>query len=361
MANRTITPESHSAQVFSLNSFPIFYRDTAFNEQPSFNEPLHLAEPSHEERFPHRSLSHLTVAKREQLQKAVEVILESAHRKTVSKPCMLVLFGRYAQINERLTMSSYESSFDILAITKNEALAKKIEHKDSLHNRLKREVKTPVHLIAEDIHCVNRRVSKGQYFYTDMVRDGIVLYDSGEYQLAEPVVLSLAERAQKMAERRKIAEADFQHWFGKAMTLKKSFALHFQEEDYSEAAFILHQIVERLYGAVLLVFTRYKPDSHDLHKLGQRIASMEPQFLSVFPQNSNSAVAFSLESSLDSCLDFFVDKSATFELLRNAYVNARYKPSFTITKQELEWLESRVAYLQTLTEQHCKARIASYV
>ncbi|TBR44217.1 hypothetical protein CBF23_002510 [Marinomonas agarivorans] len=113
------------------------------------------------------------------------------------------------------------------------------------------EVKTPVYLIAEDIHCVNRSISKSQSFYTDMVRESIVLYGSGEYQLADPVVLPLAERAQKMAERRRVAEADFQHWFGKAMILKKGFALHFQEGDYSEAAFILHQIVERLCGAVI--------------------------------------------------------------------------------------------------------------
>ncbi len=57
----------------------------------------------------------------------------------------------------------YQSDFDLLAVMKNEALALKVERKDSLHNRLIREVKTPTSLIAEDIHFVNRRIAKARY------------------------------------------------------------------------------------------------------------------------------------------------------------------------------------------------------
>jgi len=88
----------------------------------------------------------------------------------------------------------YQSDFDLLAVVKNEALATKIERRDSLHNRLHREIKTPISLIAEDINFVNRRLSKGQYFYTDILREGIVLHDSSEFELAEPRELNLQER-----------------------------------------------------------------------------------------------------------------------------------------------------------------------
>jgi len=41
-------------------------------------------------------------------------------------------------------------------------------------------------------------------------------------------------------------------------------------------------------------------------------------------------------------------------------VDARYKPSYTITKEELNWLAERVQELQRLTEKLCGEKIASY-
>jgi len=115
-----------------------------------------------------------------------------------------------------------------------------------------------------------------------------------------------------------------------------------EKEKNNKAAFLLHQTTECLYSTILLVFTRYKPNSHDLKKLSKRVASIEPQFLSVFPQGSE-------------------EEKARFELLRKAYVNARYKPSYTITQQELVWLAEKVKKLQALTAQLCKEKIESFV
>ena len=92
---------------------------------------------------------------------------------------------------------------------------------------------------------------------------------------------------------------------------------------------------------ILLVFTRYKPSTHDIEKLGQRVSSIEPSFLSVFPRATK-------------------EEKERFKLLRKAYVDARYKPSYTITKEELDWLGERVQELQNLTEKLCKKKIASY-
>ena len=71
------------------------------------------------------------------------------------------------------------------------------------------------------------------------------------------------------------------------------------------------------------------------------MASVETQFLTVFPQGTE-------------------EEKKRFELLRKAYVDARYKPSYTITQQELEWLAERVQFLQALTEKLCKEKIASF-
>ena len=48
------------------------------------------------------------------------------------------------------------------------------------------------------------------------------------------------------------------------------------------------------------------------------------------------------------------------ELLKKAYIEARYKPKYKITRKELEYLAERVKKLQRLTKAICKERIESY-
>jgi len=280
------------------------------------------------------SLEHLPENKQEELKWAAEIIQE------MIGPDMLVLFGSYARGDwvEELANDGvhyqYQSDFDLLAVVKNEHIATKIERNKSLRDRLNRELKTPVSLIAEDIQFINRRLVKGQYFYTDIMREGVVLHDSGQFELVKPKELHAKERKQ-------LAEEDFKYWFDSARENFIDFKYPFDRGNYNKAAFELHQVTERLYGAILLVFTRYKPSTHDLEKLGHRVASVEPQFLTIFPRGAER-------------------ERNRFELLRKAYVDARYKPSFTITAEELEWLAERVQHLQQLTEKLCQEKIASF-
>ena len=46
-----------------------------------------------------------------------------------------------------------------------------------------------------------------------------------------------------------------------------------------------------------------------------------------------------------------------FELLRQAYVNARYSPHYAISDEELTWLAERVAKLQGLVKRTCEDRL----
>jgi len=280
------------------------------------------------------SLDHLPEDKQHQLHWAVDIIREAVN------PDILILFGSYArgdwveELADDLVHFKYQSDFDLLAVVKNEAIATKIERKDSLHKRLYREIKTPVSLIAEDIYFINRRISKGQYFYTDILKEGIILHDSGKLELAEPKELGPLER-------KKLAEDDFKYWFQNASEFVEYYEIAIEKTHFKKAAFYLHQATESFYGSVLLVFTRYKPSTHDLAKLSQRVASIETQFLPVFPQGTEEEIN-------------------RFKLLRKAYVDARYKPSYTITKEELEWLAERVQLLQELTGKLCKEKIASF-
>jgi HEPN domain-containing protein len=234
----------------------------------------------------------------------------------------------------------YQSDFDLLIVTETSRQADRVEQNNQLSRRLAKAIhRTPISLIAEDIQFINRRLRKSQYFYIDILREGILLYDSGKFRLAEPIEITLKER-------KKLAEEDFGYWFDQAEIFFEDYVSNYQkgisDKKYlSKAAFELHQATERLYGTTLLVFTRYKPNTHDLEKLSQRVSSIEPKYLAIFPRSTE-------------------EERERFKLLRKAYVDARYKPSYTITKEQLDWLAERVKALRDLTEKLCKEKIASY-
>ena len=279
-------------------------------------------------------LTHLPPNKQNELERATEIIREA------TAPELIILFGSYArgdwveELAEDETNYRYQSDFDILVVTDTERKAMRIEQDRGLRNQLRRELRTPVSLIAEDIQFINRRLGKAQYFYVDIRKEGIPLYDSGQYQLAEPRELTPLER-------KHLAEEDFAYWFEKAGKFFDVYRFCVEREDYPEAAFLLHQCVERLYTAVLLVFTRYKPSTHDLTKLGDRAASVLPPLVSIFPEGT------ALEQH-------------RFELLREAYVQARYKPSYRIEPEDLAWLEERVSVLMDMVQRECLERIARF-
>jgi hypothetical protein len=50
-----------------------------------------------------------------------------------------------------------------------------------------------------------------------------------------------------------------------------------------------------------------------------------------------------------------------FDLLNRAYIDARYKKEYKITKKQLEYLAKRVKFLQRLTKKICVAKIVSFV
>ncbi len=101
---------------------------------------------------------------------------------------------------------------------------------------------------------------------------------------------------------------------------------------------MLHQTTECLYVAILLVFTHYRPKIHDLEILDERVCTFNPQLLAIFPCKTKK-------------------EKHLFSLLKRAYVDARYKKSYAITKEKLEYLFSRVEKLMKITEEICRQKI----
>ncbi len=280
------------------------------------------------------SLEHLPDNKQAEILRAVEIIRAKA------RPSMIILFGSYARGDwvEELTEDGghfqYQSDYDFLVVMENEGWARKVETDDKLDNELSRAVKTPVSLIAEDIQFINRRLKKAQYFYIDIKHEGILLFDNERFQLETPKELSSQERAD-------LAKQDFEYWFTSAIEMFETFEFNLNRKKYSLAAFELHQTTERLISAILLVFTRYKPKTHDLKKLLSLVGGIESEFLKIFPKGTEH-------------------ERACFTILRKAYVDARYNPNYRATEAQLLWLAERVKQLQELTEKLCQKKIASF-
>lgn len=115
-----------------------------------------------------------------------------------SKIAMIILFGSYARGDwvGDISYYKYQSDFDLLLILKNGEYASysdiNLQHK--IENRLGKKFsldeKPPITLILEPIKLVNRQLEKGQYFFSDIKKEGIILYNSGEFILSEAKELS---------------------------------------------------------------------------------------------------------------------------------------------------------------------------
>lgn len=99
---------------------------------------------------------------------------------------------------------------------------------------------------------MNEQLALGRYFFCDVKKEGILLYDSGRFKLAKPKKLTVKAR-------RQLAEENFEEWLKKANEKFEKYKFFLQKNYFNECAFELHQVTESLYSAIQLVFITYKP------------------------------------------------------------------------------------------------------
>ncbi|MCP5089530.1 MAG: HEPN domain-containing protein, partial [Gammaproteobacteria bacterium] len=120
---------------------------------------------------------------------------------------------------------------------------------------------------------------KGQYFLTDIKKEGCLLYDSGNTKLAR-------KRKLKPAEQRRIAQDHYDYWYDSATRFYYYFEIGVKDDDLRRAAFHLHQATEGCYKAILLVFTNYLPHEHRLILLGSMAAKHDAALADIFPEET---------------------------------------------------------------------------
>jgi HEPN domain-containing protein len=178
---------------------------------------------------------------------------------------------------------------------------------------------------------VNARLRRGRYFFTDIVRDGVALFEAPGHPFAQPEIL---EPGAVLAE----AQGYFDEWFPSAIGFADTAAYVAAQGRPKEAAFQFHQATERLYHCVLLVRILYSPKSHKLNFLRSQAEQLDERLAEAWPRGAKF-------------------EQRCFELLRRAYVDARYSPHYKITAEELAWLGERVIALQRLVQNVCKERL----
>ena len=285
-------------------------------------------------------LYHLPQQKQDELEIITDIIF-----KKIPDVRMIVLYGSYARGDwvedihaEGHITHVYQSDYDILVATKTK---KEVESSDA-HDRIEKaievtkQVKTPYSIIYHTFSYVKRMITEGHYFFTDIKKEGIQLYcKKGKFSLNATKILTPQER-------KEIAEYDFKQWFKSAKEFYGLYEIALGKRWHKKAAFLLHQSTEHFYAAITLVFVNYRYRLHDIERLGRKAVNHNPQFAKVFPRQTKQE-----------------DKA--FKLLKRAYIDARYKPSYRITKKQLEYLGQQVKKLQRLTNKICVAKIKSFI
>ena len=285
------------------------------------------------------ALQKLPLTKQEELQRLTDLL--SSYKEVE----MVILFGSYARGEyvedtyvEKGILYEYKSDYDLLVVTRHDDLKANIKLETKVNETLRDtgRVNTPIGLSFHSGKHLNQALREGSYFFKDIKKEGIVLYDTGTVRLQKPKKLTAEEVQQK-------AQEYFDQWFESAGVFYEDFRHNFAKSEkgrvyLNKAAFELHQATERYYTTILLVYTDYRPKEHDLERLDLRVKNCDPRF-GVFPQGTD-------------------EEKRLFELLRLAYVDARYKmDEYNISKKELDYLAEKVERLKEVTEKLCREKI----
>ena len=275
------------------------------------------------------SIEHLPEKKQTQL-----AAMAARIRAEAPAAAMVVLFGSHARgdwVEDPET--GYRSDFDLLVVVEQAEEAE--DH--ALWARVEaavREIASPttVTLIVHDVRFLNQQIRRGQFFFAEVVSQGIALFDAKRFTLAKPKGVTPEAR-------RAIAQEYFDHWFASAGEFFAHYEFARDRRSNSIAAFQLHQAAERYFSAALLVFTGTKPTTHDLEELGKLVAPLHPRLAEPFPRAT-------------------AEDDRLFKLLKKAYIESRYSKSYRITAEELAVLGERVKDLAGRVEQACREALA---
>ena len=287
------------------------------------------------------SINFLPAEKRRDLHQLVEII-----RNEIKDCVMIILYGSYARDmyvdcdrrRDYGVTTFFMSDYDILIVTRRRLGLKEYDVYARITERFfenkQSEFYTRPQFINESISRLYKNLELGQYFYHEIKKQGIMLYSSQEFKLARCRKLNYAEIAQ-------IARDYFSEKFQFASDFLLGARYYAGLQKYKMASFQLHQAAENYLRTIPLVYILYGYKDHALEILMDRCKTHTLQLVSVFPRNTE-------------------EERRLFNLLQDAYVQARYNKDFVVTKTDIDALIPRLELMRDITEKVCCDRIAYY-
>ena len=297
------------------------------------------------------SLEHLPARKRRELGRVVEILREEFQGilKTARSPARkkgliakIILFGSHARndwVEDRA--SGYFSDFDILVIVNEEPFRDFSVYWYTAEDRIlgDKSIKTPVSFIVHDLAEINNALAQGQYFFADIIGEGILLYALNGSNASGNKRFTLIDPTPPTPKAAyELAKKYFEFWIETAMEFYDDFQSNLEKGRNNKAAFELHQAVERLYTCTLLVLTLYGPQTHNVKFLRSLAEDQDRRLIEAWPRASKR-------------------HRSNFELLKRAYVDARYSEHYTVTTEQLDWLADCARRLKDITETICNERL----
>lgn len=291
-----------------------------------------------------KSIKRLPKRTQEELAVLQELILSY-----IANVRMIILYGSYARGNyviwdettdERGITSYYQSDLDILVICDTGNATKAEIHAGAVlvpkyDERMRRKRHpAPPSIIVETPATINRAIRRKHYFYYEIIKDGILLYDDGTFKIGKPEKLPYREI-------KEYAEQEYAECFPMAECFLDSGHTAYEKGHYKYGSFELHQACERFYKTFTLVYDGTRPKSHELKVLGRKVRSRSRGFANVFPTNTP-------------------EEKVGFDKLCRAYIEARYNRLFTVDKEQYEYMLARAEVLREVTVRECAARMAYY-
>jgi len=293
------------------------------------------------------SLDHLPAPKRKELDFVVQTLregfAEALSRRTMpryrnGKILKIILFGSYARGDwVEDPKGRYFSDYDILVVVNHDDLADLEEFWDGPDKTFLREYAsgerlcTQPNFIVHSLDDVNEKLRLGRYFFTDILRDGITLFEEDGFTFVAPEALSPQDAYGE-------TKVYFDEWLSSSVAFRELSAAALGLKRPKEAAFLLHQAAEKAYHGLILTLTLYSAKTHRLNLLRDRAEALDARLIGVWPRTSKF-------------------ERQGFDLIRRAYVEARYSSNYEISDEHLAWLEERVAALQAIVEVVATERI----
>jgi predicted nucleotidyltransferase/HEPN domain-containing protein len=292
-------------------------------------------------------LDHLPDTKRRELERVVKILFDEFEdaTKTALSPkrkagriLKVILFGSYARgdwVEDRL--SGYRSDYDLLVVVNGQDFTDLHTYWDKADQHFIQEltvtqhIKTPVNFIVHSLDDVNDQLARGRPFFSDIARDGVLLYHAPGHPFAKPKALTPTEVKAE-------SKGYYEQWMPQAIERLELAALAVQRGYRKNAAFDLHQTAEKLYHCFLLVLTLYSPKSHRISVLRSQAENLDDHLRGIWPSESR------------------LHRQA-FDRLRRAYVEARYSADYQVTDEELAWLVERVSFLQEAVKSACERHL----